>query len=215
MLSTKKLSEHQRGLILNSGFGFVDFDILRIEKLNPDFQDVSENVIVTSKNAISAIETYPIPRKKLKIYCVGEVTSQLLQDAGYQVAHTAEKSLAFGNWIVENKSDQRFTYLTSAQRRNEMPDLLKENGVSFNEVFVYDSQPAHKRFERNFAAVLFYSPNGVYAFAKANPKKTIAICIGETTAQACRGFYDRVIVAKKATVENTIVTAINTLRNEK
>ena len=94
--------------------------------------------------------------------------------------------------------------------------LLNCCGKNKNEVIVYESAVVEKSFDRIFAAVLFYSPRGVYAFAKANKQQPQqAICIGETTAAAAREVFPNVIVANKQTVENVLVTAIKLLRDDK
>ena len=117
--------------------------------------------------------------------------------------------------IIEDYSTKDFTYICGVHRRDELPQALLSTQINFTEVKVYDSIAVEKSFDCIFDAVMFFSPRGVHAFAKANPQNLhLAICIGETTATAARMYTQNVKVAHKTTVENTIVTAVKALRND-
>ncbi len=215
ILSTKTLPAPLQERVLNAGYGLVHYDLLQIKQINADFTLDSNHVIITSKNAIPALEKADQNRNDITVFCVGSVTAGLLTDKGFSIAHQAENADELADYILENHREASFTFLTSAQRRDELPCKLTRENITFTELHVYDSHPRFRRFERTFAAVLFYSAGGVYAFAKANPQQTTAICIGGTTAVAAGEFYDNVKIASRTTVENTVVTAIKTMRNEK
>jgi uroporphyrinogen-III synthase len=106
--------------------------------------------------------------------------------------------------------------LCSKQRRKELPALFLDHNIPLKVLFVYRSIAIMKSFDRTFAAVTFYSPRGVHAFAKANPSNQplIAICIGNTTASTATHYYKNVKIATRQTIENTLITAIKALRND-
>lgn len=214
ILSTKKLSAAQLELVLGSGLGITHFNILTVQSLDHKLPPHElEHLIITSSNAIPAIEAH-IQHVK-NVYVVGEKTSDLLTRIGCKVVFTALDSKALAKEIISRHSEKKFTYLCGIHRRNDLPDALKASQINFKEIKVYDTKMVMRSYDRIFDAVLCYSPRGVYAFAKANPKQLHhAICIGETTATAAREFATKVTVATKTTVENTIVTAIKALRND-
>ena len=215
LLSTKKLSFTQQQLAAHSGVGFVHYDILKIKKrLLVQIPENLQHVIITSKNAIAALAGWKNYVKN--IYCVGDVTAERLIYNGFTPKMIASDSQALAAKIIDQYPDKSFTYLCGDHRREELPQLLAAANIPVKEVIVYESAIVEKSFDRIFAAVLFYSPRGVYAFAKANKHQPqCAICIGETTAAAARELFSNVLVAKKQTVENVLVTAINVLRDDK
>ncbi len=214
ILSTKKLTDAQQELVLNSGMGLVHFDILKITAQALDKNLHGDAVIITSKNAIPALRGV----ENKPVFVVGTVTASLLD--GFNIQYAANNASDLAEHIINHHSDLSFDYLCGNHRRDELPDLIRSKNIELKEHVAYRSAAVSKSFDRTFAAVLCYSPRGVLAFAKANlPNKkaeptTLAICIGNTTAAAAQDYFKNVIVAKQATVENVLVTAINALKND-
>ncbi len=217
ILSTKKLTAPQQELILNAGIGIVHYDVLETQQLEHKLPLSSDAVIITSKNALTALANVPVTTP---VFCVGTVTSGLIEN--HEVKFTAQNAQELAEHIIQEHNNQSFDYLCSEQRRDLLPDLLRAQNIELVEHIVYRSTAVLKSFDRIFAAVLFYSPRGVSAFApacrtgrKANSLQSHhAICIGETTATEAKKWYKNVRIANKATVENTIVTAIKLLKND-
>lgn len=215
LLSTKKLSFPQQQLVEHSGVGLIHYDILRIKNREVTaFPEDIPNVIITSKNAFPALLDR---RQQIKnVYCVGDVTAEQLVFHGFLPQIVASDARTLAEKIISGNSHKTFTYFCGEHRRDELPQLFADNNITLNEVIVYESEIVEKSFDRIFAAVLFYSPRGVYAFAKANKHQPqCAICIGETTATAAREVFPKVVVANKQTVENVLTTAIKLLRDDK
>lgn len=214
ILSTKILTHAQLELLLASGIGITQYDALVVSDLKPDLNNEALNhVIITSSNAIPSIK--PFMHRVKNAYVVGEKTSEQLKKLGCNVVQIADSSKLLAQAIVTHHSQSIFTYLSGVHRRDELPQALKTSQINFKEVKVYDTQMVMRSYDRIFDAVLCYSPRGVYAFAKANPKQLHhAICIGETTANTAREFAKKITIASKTTVENTIVTAIKALLND-
>ncbi len=214
ILSTKKLAPAQLELALGSGIGITHYNALKVTPVEHDLNDVAlDHVIITSSNAIPSI--IPHLNRVKNCYVVGAKTSKQLRDLGCQVIHISPNGKALARYIMDHHSQDAFTYITGVHRRDELPQALQTSQINFKEVKVYDTQMVMRSYDRIFDAVLCYSPRGVYAFAKANPKQLHhAICIGETTAITARKFAVKVTVATKATIENTLVTAIKALQND-
>ncbi|WP_213520923.1 uroporphyrinogen-III synthase [Nonlabens sp.] len=214
ILSTKRLTEPQVELVLNTGYSLTHYDLLKIQPIGIDSIENWDQVIVSSQNAIPALVAH---RKFLKnVYCVGEVTAFYLKKKGIHPIHIANNAVDLAKTLINNYPDKSFLYLCSEQRRDELPSLFLKENIPLKELFVYRSIAVMKSFDRIFAAVIFYSPRGVHAFAKANPhnQPLNAICIGKTTASTAASYYNNVTIATKQTVENTLITAIKALRND-
>ncbi|MEP2969383.1 uroporphyrinogen-III synthase [Nonlabens ulvanivorans] len=214
ILSTKKLSVTQSELLLATGLSLVHYDVLAIDKVAYDITGVKfEHIIVTSSNAINAIIS--LDYRVENLFVVGEKTANLLREKGFNIVEQATNAAQLAQIIVNNYSHLSFVYFCGVHRRDELPQALLSTQISFIEVKVYDSVAVEKSFDCIFDAIMFFSPRGVHAFAKANPENIhLAICIGETTAEAARIYTQNVKVAHKTTVENTIVTAVKALQND-
>ncbi|AGC76783.1 uroporphyrinogen-III synthase [Nonlabens dokdonensis] len=213
ILSTKLLTDSQTELILNSGLSITHFDILKIEPVSFEAHDDFTHVIITSKNAIPALLKYKIMQEHIS--CVGEKTAQLLNQHHIEPVAVADNASDLAKILINKYPQEKFLYLCGKQRRHQLPALFQAEKIAFKEHFVYRSIAIMKSFDRIFACVCFYSPRGVIAFAKANPKNKplIAVCIGNTTADEARNYYDTIVIANKQTVENTLITAIKSVRN--
>jgi len=214
IISTKKLTESQSELLLSAGVSMVHYDLLKVEKFDVDLtRELLDHVIVTSSNSIQIATLY---KKQInKLYVVGSKTANRLESLGFQIELIKENARELAYHIIQDYNQFEFTYLCGVHRRDELPQALLSTQISFTEVKVYDSIAVEKSFDCIFDAVMFFSPRGVHAFAKANPQNiNLAICIGETTATAARSYTQNVKVANKATVENTIVTAVKALLND-
>jgi uroporphyrinogen-III synthase len=84
------------------------------------------------------------------------------------------------------------------QRRDELPQLLKDESVAVNEIVVYETIPVPHKLSKIYTAILFFSPSAVESFFSANRAevKTIFFAIGNTTAAAIKKHCaNRVLVA--------------------
>lgn len=229
ILSTKKLQPNQRGLILNAGLSFVEYDAITTTPIDFEMPKELKNVIITSQNGAKAFirksQKFPSPsgeRLGVRCFAVGEKTTALLEKNGYKVTHTTQNGTALAHLIVKSHKKESFTYLCAKQRRDELPTILKEAGILCNEVVVYETHINKRTFNQTFDAVLFYSPSGVESYFNTNFGKPPLLeeragvrcfCIGETTAAAARVYTNQVIVSNATTIESTIAKAVNTLKN--
>ncbi len=221
VLSTKKLKPNQRELLLNAGLQFVEYDAIRTQEVAFTLSRKLKNVIITSQNGVRALLNNLSSEQLESIkscFTVGTKTTALLAENGIKVTKTAQNGEELARFIAENYKIESFTYFCGRQRRDELPTLLKENNVACEEVMVYETHQITQSFDRTFDGILFFSPSGVNAFAKAN-KNTPAIdstafCIGETTATTARLHFKKVIVSNATSIESTIAKAVKTLKEE-
>lgn len=212
VLSTKKLALNQKELLLNSGIGLVEYDAISIEPIPFDIKNQEvENAIFTSKNALKALLTEKV--KIRKCFCVGEKTSEFARSHGLIVIKSANNAKKLALAIIENHSNERFHFFSGNKRRDELPELLKENNIIYKETKVYKTELNPQKFDSEFDGILFFSPSGVQSFTLENILNTTAFCIGETTANEASKHTDKVIVASKPSIENVIAKAVSKFKN--
>ncbi len=216
VLSTKKLTTAQKELALNAGLNLVAYNAITIEFLEVKDDIKTKNVIFTSKNAVRAVfneksKSLPLlwERAGVRAFCVGENTKKLLEENGQNVVKTAQNASDLANFIIKTHKNESFLFFCGNLRRNELPSLLKQHNVALTEQIVYNTHQNVKNFNRSFDGILFFSPSGVQSYISENEiGKSIAFCIGNTTASEAKKHTNNIIIANKPTVENVIVQAV-------
>ena len=223
ILTTKKLLENQRSLLLNAGLSFVEYDAIKIEFCPFEVPNHIENAIITSQNSVFSIRNKYPENKGITIqncFCVGEKTKLLLEDFGHKVVKMTEYASELSDYLVKNHQNDSFHFFCGNIRSEEIPSKLKENNISFEEIVIYKTTLNPKKFEREFDAILFFSPSGVRSYFEANrpnrfPKPvrshTISVCIGTTTASEAKKYSENVVISNSTTVESVIAKAVKIL----
>jgi len=212
VLSTKLLSPSQKNLLLNADLSLTEYNAIQTKALKIPAsisEEKYQNVIVTSQTTVEIIKDFKIET----CFCVGEKTALKLKSLGFKVEVIAESGIELGKKIIQDYSELSFTFFGSKKRRPELSSALKKANVSLAEVFVYDTIKIPKTFQRDFDAVLCFSPSGVDSFFEGNrDTRAKIICIGSTTAQQAKLYSESVFVSTKTSVESVIVKTVKLLK---
>ncbi len=212
IVSTKILHPLLKQELVKIGLEVTEADFIKTENKYFKLENLNESLIFTSQNAVHSVLSHP-EAEKLKsknVFCVGLKTKALLTDNGFNVmAYTGYASdLAEIISLIYNK--ETYTFFSGNLRRDTLPEALKEAGIQFNEIQVYDTSLTPKKINVQPDALLFFSPSGIKSYLKENTiKKEICFCIGETTAEALEKITKNIIIAEQPTVEDVIADVIN------
>lgn len=213
ILSTKILLPNQKQFLLNANLSVVEADFIKTKSLSiKDISTINEALIFTSQNAVNAVLGFENVEdlKNKKVFCVGLKTKALLESNGFTVeAHTGyAEDLAEIISLVY--ADLSYTFFSGNLRRDILLEKLKEAGISFNEIEVYETILTPQKINSKLDGILFYSPSGVESYTKENKiTDEICFCIGNTTAKALEHHTKNIIVANQPSVENVIIQCIN------
>ena len=208
IVSTKKLFPNQKQLLLDANIHLIEEDFIETTFLSPLLEGLGEALIFTSQNAVQSILQHPKCNelKSKNVFSVGMKTKDLLTQNGFNViAYTGYASdLAEIISLIYNK--ESYTFFCGNLRRAILPDTLKENGITFNEIEVYETNITSKKIKSKLDGILFFSPSGVESYLKLNTiKDEMCFCIGETTAESLENKkIKNIIIADKPSVENVI-----------
>ncbi|TDN87347.1 uroporphyrinogen-III synthase [Salegentibacter sp. 24] len=207
ILSTKKLSNSQKQLFLNSGLSLVEYDAITTEIL--DFELPSKkikNAIFTSKNSVNAVAG----RVRIEnIYCVGEKTANLANERRFHIKEVADYGKDLAEIIVQKYFEESFIFFCGNKRRDDIPEILQKNEIDFKEIEVYKTTLNSKSFSQEFDGILFLSPSAVQSFTAKNRLKDARVfCIGKTTAAEAKKHTNNIITATKPSMENVIVQVV-------
>lgn len=195
---------------------FIQTQIIRTKQLQTQIENVltrNATVVFSSKNAVEAVAECIRTKKPIwKVYCIGKTTSSLVKQFFGEdvVTVTADNAITLAERIILNK-EQEVYFFCGDKRRDELPDLLKQNNILVNEIEVYTTTILQHKLEKDYNAVLFFSPSALQGFFKKNSVKDGAVlfAIGNTTAEEIKKFSSNMIIVsdkpnKKELIEKTI-----------
>lgn len=211
ILSTKKLLPNQRQELLNANFELTEVDFISTKNKSFEVEKINDNLIFTSQNAVhSLFEHSNFQDLKTKnVFCVGLKTKILLSESGFNVVAYTGYASDLAEIITLIYSKESFTFFSGNLRRETLPKSLKEAGVKFNEIEVYETSLTPEKIKTPLDAILFFSPSGVESYLKENViKKETCFCIGETTAEALAKITKNIIIAEQPSVEDVIEEVI-------
>ncbi len=211
ILSTKILSPLQKQELVKIGIEILEADFIKTENKPFELKDLNESLIFTSQNAVHSVLSNPKSEelKSKNVYCVGLKTKTLLSDNGFNVVAYTGYASDLAEIITLIYGNESYTFFSGNLRRDTLPEALKEAGIKFNEIQVYDTCLQPQKIKANPEALLFFSPSGVKSYLKDNTiNKQLCFCIGETTAEALQKITKNIIIADQPTIEDVIEDVI-------
>ncbi len=158
-------------------------------------------VVFTSANAVAAVGGIIRNKPDWTIYCVGDFTRKRAE-AAFDEARIAGTERNAGDLAVKMIGDKvkRAVFFCGDQRRDVLPDKLKEFGIPMQELVVYQTQATPVRLKKVYDAVLFFSPTAVTSFFSINTlsRQTVLFALGGTTAGALRRFSSKEVMLPPA-----------------
>lgn len=212
IVSTKKLQPIQRQLLSDAGISVLEEDFIETKIKNFELSKVNENLIFTSQNAVLSILQHSKCEelKGKNVFSVGMKTKELLTENGFDVVAYTGYASDLAEIISLIYSSESFTFFSGNLRRDVLPNTLNENGITFNEIQVYETNITSKKMTSKQEGILFFSPSGVESYFKLNSiKDETCFCIGETTAEALENKkVKNIIISEKPSVESVITQVI-------
>ena len=190
----------------------VEYNAITIEFVPFEIPKNIRNAIFTSQNAV--LSTQNSEFRIQNCFCVGEKTKALLEQNGLKVNKMTEYASELSEYLVNNHRNGSFHFFCGNIRSDEIPSKLKKNNIPFEEIKVYKTTLQPKKFEKQFDAIMFFSPSGVKSFYEKNDSSevhSIAVCIGTTTASEARKYSDNVVVSNSTSVESVIAKTVKIL----
>ena len=211
ILSTKKLTDNQKQLLLSANFSVEDADFIKVANKQFTLSTINEYLIFTSQNAVeSVLENERIAEiKTRKCFCVGEKTKALLEQSGFEVIASSDYASELASIICNQYFKNSFTFFCGNLRRDILPDSLTLAQVVFEEMEVYETVLTPHKAADDLNAILFFSPSGVQSFLKTNTiRDEVCFSIGGITAKALKDITGKVVIANMPNIESTIIKSI-------
>lgn len=149
------------------------------------------------------------------VYCLEGATLQALKQHGngirHRIAGTAANAASLGAEIIRNGEKGPLVFFCGDQRRDELPDLLRQHNIGLEELVVYKTTATPAMAEQDYDGVLFLSPSAVRSFFSVNslPPHTVCFSIGPTTASALQEHTgNRIITSTSPAMDQLVQTTI-------
>jgi uroporphyrinogen-III synthase len=195
--------------------GVIHIPILTISFLKPviDFTRY-DGIILTSKQAVLALEDYTIDWGRLQCICVSEGTADAAREAG--ASHVAVGDGYGTSLLALLKSkgrSQRWLYLRPKVIATEWVEAARTEGIWIDEAIVYETtcnKEARGISIASNAILVFTSPSSIACFCASYsilPTHSI-VAIGKTTRDAFSNAKE-VLVSPKTSVASAVELAQN------
>jgi uroporphyrinogen-III synthase len=218
ILSTRPIDEQ---LITNASKQNISIEVLpfiatepidRLETYNEIENALSQSatVVFTSMNAVDAVAAHLHDHKPdWKIYCIGNTTRKLAAEnfGNHLITGTANNATGLARKIIEDDNAEGVIFFCGDKRRDELPQLLRENDVDVNEIEVYETKAIHHSVNKIYNGILFFSPSAVESFFSTNKpdEKTILFAIGNTTATEIKKYsVNKIVIGDEAGKKNLV-----------
>lgn len=212
ILSTKKLLPKQKQLLLDANISVLEENFIEIKIKNFELSQVNDNLIFTSQNAVESVLDNPKCSELggKPVFCVGMKTKEFLEENGSEVAVYTDYASDLAEIISLIYSNETFTFFSGNLRKDILPNTLKENQITFNEIEVYETNITSHKIKSKLDGILFFSPSAVESYLKMNTiKNEVCFCIGETTAEALENRkIKKIVIAEQPSVDSVITEAI-------
>lgn len=171
---------------------------------------LSATVVFTSMNAAEAVVTWMDGQKPdWKIYCIGFATKELVKNSFGEesIAGTSSSAAELAAVMIENGHTDEVIFFCGDQRRDELPEILRSNGMEVNEINVYQTITMPHHIKKKYAGILFFSPSAVQSFFSVNKinSETILFAIGNTTANEIKKYNNnKILISDQPGKENLL-----------
>ena len=174
-------------------------------------------LVISSKNAISALEFNKIPpNNKISVFAIGKASANAASKYGFGCVYKAQNSHGdeFALEIAPGLKGKKTLLLRPKEQISDIKGILEKNGVLLSEQIAYENSivTAPKRQFETGAVFIFASPKNVEGFLKnfAWRDDFRAVAIGKSTASALKSFTNP-LVSNKQNISECIKIAKNLL----
>ena len=171
-------------------------------------------VVFTSMNAVDAVTIFLDGHQPdWSIYSIGTATGKLIKAyfGEGRMAGTANDAASLAALIAEDRFTDEVIFFCGDQRRDELPEILRQNDIEVNEIVVYQTIATPHKIEKDYFGILFFSPSAVQSFFSKNKiaSRTILFAIGNTTANEIRKYTtNKIIISDEPGKENLVAKMI-------
>jgi len=200
-----------KGIIIDC-ISFIETTVSINQEKKELIQAIAEKnntIVFTSMNAAEAIiESLDGNRPTWDIYCMGGTTKTIIKDyfGIDSIKGTGKDAMSLAEGMIANNTKEAVFFCGNI-RRDELPQLLKNNQIGLEEMVVYETNTTAHYINKAYDAILFFSPSAVESFFSVNKieEQTVLFAIGNTTAKAIGNYSTNKIVKSDSPEKDSLV----------
>lgn len=187
-----KALEHQ---IIIDSISFIQTEDIIDKNISNQIKKLATQSITTVFTSVNGLEAVikNLSGDNLQptwsIYCIGSATQSFIRDnlVSGKIMATGRNAAELSETIIKDKVKE-VVFFCGDQRRDELPQHLKKNNISVEEIVVYKTNEIPVKADKSYNGILFFSPSAVKSFFSVNsiPTDTVLFSIGNTTADAIK-----------------------------
>ncbi len=201
----------EKGIVIDC-ISFIETSVSINQDKKKQIQTIAQKestIVFTSMNAAEAIiESLDGIKPIWNIYCMGGTTKSIIKDyfGVDSIKGTGKDASSLAEGLIENGAKEAVFFCGNI-RRDELPQLLKEQQIDLEEMVVYETNTTPHSINKKYDAVLFFSPSAVESFFSVNKidVSTILFAIGNTTAKAIGNYSTNKIVKSDSPEKDSLV----------
>ncbi len=172
-------------------------------------------VVFTSANAVTSVcGSAGFKNPGWKIFCIERATKKAVLQyfAEADILGSADNSEDLALTIKNAPGVREVVFFCGDKRMDTLPANLLASGIITKETVVYKTVEQSHFVEKDYDAILFYSPSGVSSFFSMNTLNpdTVLFAIGNTTADAIKlETNNKIIVCDTPSKEILLYKAIS------
>jgi len=157
--------------------------------------------VFTSMNAADAVIGQLTEMPGWRIFCLGGVTKEHITAffGKERLEGTAKNASALCERIVAAKGLKEVVFFCGDHRLDELPETLRRHNISVQELIVYNTIQTPRYVEKDYDAIMFFSPSAVHSFFSLNtlPLSTVLFAIGKTTAATVHTYCTNTVITSE------------------
>lgn len=235
LMGTRGFNERIGKQLAQRGAEMLDISLIGTREVNTDLLDSVDfsefsHLVLTSRNGVSALfESFRRTKRDVralaavKIAAVGSSTADALAEYGIQADLVPDVSTGkrLGEMIAEQAGENdRVLLVRSARAVRDIDEVLRENGIAFEEIAAYETyarysvQPIISAYSGSADYAVIASPSAADAYKSMCKNRDIkTIAIGSTTARYMREIgFDGFLTAKTPNAEGVADVIINDIK---
>lgn len=147
-----------------------------------------------------------------RIFCTGGATKEALLEffPEGQIIATAKNASGLADKILIQEDVKEVFFFCSKQRLNDLPETLRTAKVTVQELMVYQTIGTPATIDKEYQAVLFFSPSAVHSFFSMNTISidTTLFSIGKTTTSTIESYCGNEVVTSQWPGEANLVDLV-------
>lgn len=214
ILFTKDLSQEWIAGKLDPSLDFSIRPALKIELISSDqFENriipEIKKYLISSQNSVKAISKLNLDGE---FYVVGQKTAEFLRNSNFNVVQVADYAIDLAALILDNETPQTWNFFCGNNRRDELVEILGNEGHKLNEIICYNSYPQDLKVRSEaYTGFVFFSPLSVKTYFENNfiPKGAIVFSIGNTTTGELKKHTENTIITSEVSEMEHLIQTIN------